>query len=428
MSFLLLTIFQYIITIQEANDNIFRTDPSETGHIFLSISDGRTPDMEALQQIKTVSGITKSLINNSLPCAVWIDQTAVAEDINTYLGGMDQIIAKKKYSPIERDGKYRIQSVIYGLEKDSFQDYCEKLGISPQPYFDDPTKALVYNYTKDPENSTRRNVLYRELLDIHEGEKITFTEKNADEIEGDFEFTLSAEKLVDELPIETLGLSNFTLAMVMPMDHVLKLGESCCERRQNSTHVISGIFWADSPDATPDYPTIKETTRQMDEAISSYYASGDYLLSDLTEKEEITQSAQNVMNLVITFLTGLLAVIGLSNVWASISGNLRQRRQEFAMLKSVGLSPRQLWELLLLEGLTLGLKPLLYSLPVQIAVLTAMLTLSEISLPEYLPFAPYSILIGYICLILLAIVGAYAVGGRRLLKENIIAMIKDDTL
>lgn len=117
----------------------------------------------------------------------------------------------------------------------------------------------------------------------------------------------------------------------------------------------------------------------MDEALSSYYASGDYLLSDLAEKEEITQSAQNVINLVITFLTGFLAVIGLSNVWASISGNLRQRRQEFAMLKSVGLSPRQLWVLLLLEGLTLGLKPLLYSLPVQIAVLTAMLTLGNLS-------------------------------------------------
>ena len=428
MSFLLLTIFQYIITIQDANDNIFRTDPSETGHIFLSISDGRTPDMEALQQLKTVSGVTKSLINNSLPCAVWIDQTGVAEDINAYLGGMEQIIAKKKYSPIERDGKYRIQSVIFGLEKDSFQDYCEKLGISPQPYFDDPTKALVYNYTKDPENSTRSNVLYSELLDIYAGQKMTFTEKNADEIEGDFEFILTAEKLVDELPMETLGLSNFTLAMVMPMDHVLKLGESCCERRQNSSHVINGIFWTDSSAATPDYQAIQETNRRMDEALSSYYASGDYLLSDLAEKEEITQSAQNVINLVITFLTGFLAVIGLSNVWASISGNLRQRRQEFAMLKSVGLSPRQLWVLLLLEGLTLGLKPLLYSLPVQIAVLTAMLTLSEISLPEYLPFAPYGILIGYTCLILLAIVGAYAVGGRRLIRENIIAMIKDDTL
>lgn len=42
MSFLLLTIFQYIITIQDANDNIFRTDPSETGHIsFPSATGGR---------------------------------------------------------------------------------------------------------------------------------------------------------------------------------------------------------------------------------------------------------------------------------------------------------------------------------------------------------------------------------------------------
>ena len=134
------------------------------------------------------------------------------------------------------------------------------------------------------------------------------------------------------------------------------------------------------------------------------------------------------MNLVVTFLTAFLAVIGLSNVWASILGNLRQRRQEFAMLKSVGLSPRQLWQLLLLEGLTLGLKPLLYSLPIQIAVLAALLTVSEISLPEYLPFAPYGVLIGYTTLILLAIVGAYAAGGIRLGRENIIAMIKDDTL
>jgi len=140
------------------------------------------------------------------------------------------------------------------------------------------------------------------------------------------------------------------------------------------------------------------------------------------------QNAQNVISLVITFLTAFLAVIGLSNVWASISGNLRQRRQEFAMLKSVGLSPRQLWKLLLLEGLTLGLRPLLYSLPVQAAVLAVLLTFSEISLPEYLPFAPYGVLMGYTCLILLAIVGAYAVGGRKLQRENIITMIRDGTL
>ena len=72
--------------------------------------------------------------------------------------------------------------------------------------------------------------------------------------------------------------------------------------------------------------------------------------------------ANGVISTVIAFLTGLLALIGLSNVWASISGNLRQRSREFAMLKSVGLSPLNR-RMLLLEGLNLGLKPLLYSLP-----------------------------------------------------------------
>lgn len=435
MSFLLLTVFQYAITVNDANDAVFRTDPSESGHIFLSISDGREPDMEAIRQLKKVNGVTKSMIHDSMPCATWIDQADISEDINTNLGGIDQIIAKKKYSPIKRNGKYRIQSVIYGLEADSFRDYCEHIGVAPQPYFDDPSRAILYNCTKDPENSTRKHVLYRELLDIHEGQKLTFTEKNTDEIEGDLEFTITVGNLAKELPMETMGLSNFTLAVIMPMEHVLQLGESCCERRRNSTQVINGVFWTESKDSAsptaasmPDTPAIRRTTRQMEEVISSFYGSGDYHLTNLAEREELNQNTQNVLNLVVTFLTAFLAVIGLSNVWASISGNLRQRRQEFAMLKSVGLSPRQLWKLLLLEGLTLGLKPLLYSLPVQVIVLAALLTVTEISLPEYLPFAPYGVLTGYTVLILLAIVGAYAVGGIRLGRENIITMIKDDTL
>ncbi len=83
MSFLLLTVFQYAITVNDANDAVFRTDPSESGHIFLSISDGREPDMEAIRQLKKVNGVTKSMIHDSMPCATWIDQADISEDINT---------------------------------------------------------------------------------------------------------------------------------------------------------------------------------------------------------------------------------------------------------------------------------------------------------------------------------------------------------
>lgn len=134
------------------------------------------------------------------------------------------------------------------------------------------------------------------------------------------------------------------------------------------------------------------------------------------------------MNMIAAFLTVFLAVIGLSNVWAAISGNLRQRSREFAMLKSVGLSTAQLRKMLFLEGMTLGLRPLLWSLPFQIIFLAVFLRLSEVTPLEYLPFAPLHILFGYTALILMVILGAYLAGGRRLQRENIITAIKNDTL
>lgn len=383
--------------------------------------------MEALEQIKAVPGITKSFVRNLLYCATWINPEDTSQDILTGLGGFDGIIKKNKYSPIKRDGKYRIQTVVYGLDQDSFQNYCKELGIPSQPFYEDSSRAIVYNYTKDPEASTRRNILYRELLDIQEQDRLLFTEKNKDEIEGDFKFSLTAWALTNRLPVETLGISNFTLALFMPMEHVLELGAHCCERRENSSRNINCIFWT-GDGSEISYPVLKDVSKEMEKTITRYYGSGDYLLSNLAEEEELNQSAQKVISLVITFLTGFLAVIGLSNVWASISGNLRRRRQEFAMLRSVGLSPRQLAGLLFLEGLTLGLKPLLYSLPVQGAVLTALLLVTEVSLPEYLPYAPLWILLAYTLLILLAVTGAYTIGGRRLAKETIITAIRDDTM
>ena len=84
--------------------------------------------------------------------------------------------------------------------------------------------------------------------------------------------------------------------------------------------------------------------------------------------------------------------------------------------------------MLFLEGLTLGLKPLLYSLPFQIAILAVFLNINEVGLLEYLPYAPFGILLGYTGLVLLAVTGAYYTGGRRIQRQNIISAIKDDTI
>ncbi|WP_050638693.1 MULTISPECIES: ABC transporter permease [Clostridia] len=427
LSFLLLTGFLYIITAQNASKEVYRAQNESQGHVFFSISDGRRPEQKALDEVLKVPGVSRGVIMNKMPCATWITEDQTSDDIETNLGGFDEIVSEKKYSPIERDGKYRIYSVLIGLEEDSFREYCKEMGADPDSYYKDPAKALIYNRTEDPNVSTKKQKVYRDILKLQKGQDLSFTEKAYDEDTGDFEFRLTIGDLVQALPADGIGLPYFSVVSIMPMEHVLEIAASCSEKRRYTASSVNGILLTDD-DGGISYPLIQKVSGQISTILGKYYGSGDYMVSDLAEKEESQRQSTGVMSIIVAFLTGLLALIGISNVWASISGNLRQRSREFAMLKSVGLSPAQLWRMLFLEGLDLGLKPLLYSLPFQAAVLACFLYLNEVTLIEYLPFAPYAAVLGYTILVLASIIGAYYMGGRRIVRQNIISAIKDDTI
>lgn len=428
MSFLLLTTFLYGFTINDASNTILREQSLQDEHIQISISDGREPDPEFLEDLVQVPDIGQAAVYNNLTCAVWVSAEDASPDIQERFGGFDGVISKNKYSLIERDGRYRMRTALIGLEEHCFREYCGRLGIDPDPYLADPGQALVYNYTRDPEASTRRHPVNCGLLDLEQGQTLDFTEHAYDEDTGDYTFSLKVGNLVDALPCASLyKASHFTLTAVMPLQHVLDISAFCSEKRHYSAQNLNGNFLVSGEGVLSD-SKIEKVSRQMEHIVSYYYGSGDYVFTDVIDQKKMTADMKESWNLIIAFLTAFLAVIGLSNVWAAISGNLRQRSREFAMLKSVGLSNRQLKNMLFLEGVTLGLKPLLWSLPFQIIFVSVFLRLSEVTLIEYLPFAPLGIILGYTALILLAVLGAYLIGIRRIRKENIITTIKNDTL
>lgn len=428
LSFLLLTTFLYSFTIQDASNEVYKAQRMEEEHIYLHVGDGREPEQALLKELAILPDLGEAAIYNTLTCASWVSSEDASADIQERFGGFDGIISRQKYSLIERDGRYRLRTALIGLEENCFREYCGRLGIDPEPYFADASQALIYNYSRDPDASTRRNSVSCQLLTLKEGETLSFTEHAYDEDVGDYTFSLQTGKLVDILPCASLyQTSRFTLIAIMPIQHVLDISSFCSEKRHASAQNITGSFLVRSDGGLSD-ARIEEASQKIEEIVSYHYGSGDYLVTDIVKKEKMNADMRESMNMIAAFLTAFLAAIGLSNVWAAISGNLRQRSREFAMLKSVGLSTVQLRKMLFLEGLTLGLKPLLWSLPFQIVFLAVFLRLSEVTPAEYLPFAPLKILFGYSSLILLAILGAYLIGGRRLQRENIITAVKNDTL
>ncbi len=428
LSFLLLTSFQYLITIQDTRKEVFAAKNQQENDIDISISDGRWPDEEAIKGLKQVSGLPAPTFVNKLTCALWVKPEQASEELETHLGGFAGIVEEGKYSLIEKNGQYRIQTLLLGLDRDSFERYCQELGLDARSYYDNASKALIYNKTRDPKASHRRTPVQREFLKLKEGENLKFTEKNQDDVEGDFQFELQAGDLVDVLP-EELGnpsdYSNFTLIGVMPMEHVSALGASCGEEKQSKVKNLRVYY---NLDGDASLSEIEKASDKVEKVLNQYYGSGDYSISNLADREKMATDTRYAMTLIFTFLSGFLAVVGLSNIWATISGNLRQRRREFAMLKSIGLTPGQLWNMICLEAVTLGLKPLLYTIPFQIVWIGFFLYSSEVSFFEYLPYFPVGVIGGYTALVVLAILGAYVLGGRRLLKEPVMEAIKDDTI
>lgn len=79
------------------------------------------------------------------------------------------------------------------------------------------------------------------------------------------------------------------------------------------------------------------------------------------------------VNLLVTFFVfsfiGLITLISIVSISNTLTTSIHLRKREFAMLKSVGLTPQGFSEMIRFESLFYGLKALLYGLPISFLVM-----------------------------------------------------------
>ena len=127
-------------------------------------------------------------------------------------------------------------------------------------------------------------------------------------------------------------------------------------------------------------------------------------------------------------LCGLLAIIGLANVFSNTLGYIYQRKREFARYISIGLSPRGIKKILCMEALIIGGKPIVITVPLTIIFVLFAATASHINLMEFVESMPVIPLSIFACMIMGCVALAYYIGGRRICKDNIIETLKNDVL
>ncbi len=148
----------------------------------------------------------------------------------------------------------------------------------------------------------------------------------------------------------------------------------------------------------------------------------------------IEKAMQMTLNLVLVVkvlfygFISLVTLIGVTSVINTINTSMALRRREFAVLRSIGLTPRGFNRMLVFECLLFGIKSLLYALPVSIGLIF----LIHKSVTNLVTFN--NVLIPYKS-ILIVIVGVFAITGlcmwyatSKIKKENILETIRNENI
>lgn len=165
------------------------------------------------------------------------------------------------------------------------------------------------------------------------------------------------------------------------------------------------------------------------ESMSGTGDSESYI--SIFDYEEIVRQFNAVMLIVGIFVYGFIGVIsliGLTNIFNTISTNMQLRSKEFASLKSIGMTKKEFNRMIRLESLMYGIKSLLIGIPLGVLGVFAIFSaFSRGNVPMSFVFPWKAILIS-IAVVFVAVWLIMKYSISKVNKQNIIETIRNDNI
>lgn len=341
----------------------------------------------------------------NLPYNVYVSDTADVENtIKNYnkvlkLKNIDSY-SIKRVTELETDRKYLIDNTIYGDEKEIL---ISLLSIGEDNY-KEYVKLLNLDYEK-----VKDKIIYVENTSYMYDKEIvkTFNFKEKDKIKG---IVNGKEKELEIAKITKkggFGIDNYAYgvgAFIISDYLIEQLGV-------NHVHNLE-IDSSDSYKLEEDIKNLKIDTIEV-------------------ENIEVYQKQMNNMVIWISvFLYGFIIVItliGVTNIFNTITTNMNLRSKEFAMLKSVGMTKKEFNRMIRLESIFYGLKSLIIGciLGTIFSYLIYKGLSNSINLGFQIPIKAIIISIIFI-LIVVGMIMKYSL--NKINKQNIIETIRKDNI
>lgn len=225
---------------------------------------------------------------------------------------------------------------IMSVSDESYKEYVKDLNLN---YDDVKNKAIIINneIVYKIENGKEKK-LEINILDYKKGDIIKYTTEGK-EAKDKKKIDIEVALLTDKTPFGILD--------------------------QNVIIVSEKYFNEISPDTDERYIylEVEDADKYQDEADKIVANISDYHVINYNKQLKQQKSIFLLVGLFLYGFITVIALIGITNIFNTITTNMNLRRREFATLKSVGMTNKEFNRMIRLESFFYGMKSLIIGIP-----------------------------------------------------------------
>lgn len=362
--------------------------------------DSEEETAELVNSITALSNVTDANYIQSLEVNSLVDKAFIADELKETLKEDDSIL---------KNGKYPYYIQISVLDSTKLKAYADKVGADYDHLINisDPA-AIVINENKYEDYESRKKVETKAIY-LEKGDQLDLYYTDWDTEKETRMKSVKIAALTEELPtgISPSYLGNLNIVV---SDQVFKELVS-----ENMEKYMRDTLYLSSSDPIATQNSI-EKMKENDIYINNVYKN--------------RQDEEQMVLLMSVFTYGFIALITLisvANIFNTISTSISLRKREFAMLKSMGMTPKGFRRMINYESIFYGIKSLLYGIPISILLMYFIYRAMMNSFTFGFSLPWLSIL--YVILAVFLIVSAAMLySSSKVKKENIIDALKQENI
>ena len=252
-----------------------------------------------------------------------------------------------KYEGIENREENGI--TVISLGKQEYENYLKKLNLK---YEDVKDKAILINNSFAQVYDEKNEIFIQEEIDI-------YTYKAGDTLKGN---------------IVKMDTSEINVAQYIEKD--LEIAKTTNIRPLGLENVVGTAYIIVSDENMDNFIPRKSRTiyinssnpENLQDKIEKIVEGQTYDLFNSAKEEKNMKSMYALIQIFLYGFIIVIALIGITNIFNTITTNMELRSREFAMLKSIGMTKKEFNRMVRLESLFYGTKSLLIGIPIGIGL------------------------------------------------------------